>query len=145
MYVCLYIKYIYIYIFIYIHINICRGNHMACSCITGQDISMHYSIFYILITLPNTFGGTDVLCSLTPWTDLPICQTEAHVWTFQVEKILKALWNPPGACRWNETLRNTLFKQHLRIHMCIYAETKFILLQMGTETELINILPEIRV
>lgn len=131
----------------HIHINIFRGNHMVCSCITGQDISMHCSIFYILITLPNRFGGTDVLCKLTPCTDLPICQTGVHAWTFQEEKFLRVLWNPPGACRQNEKvleLRNTLFKQHLRTHMCIYVKTKFILLHMGTETELINILADIR-
>lgn len=107
-----------------------------------------YALFYILITLPNRFGGTDVLCSLTPWTDLPICQTGVHAWTFQAEKFLRILHGTPqGACRWNEKvleLGNPLFKQHLRTHMCIYVKTKFILLQMGTETELIYILAEIR-
>lgn len=85
---------------------------------------MHYSIFYILITLPNRSGETDVLRSLTPWTDLPICQTAVHAWTFQAEKFLRALWNPPGACRWNEKvleLGNTLFKtvsQNPHVYLC---------------------------
>lgn len=85
---------------------------MVCSCITGQDISMRCSIFYMLITLPNRFGGTDVLCRFTPCTDLPICQAGIHAWTFQAEKLLRASWNPPVVCRWNEKVlefRNTVF------------------------------------
>lgn len=119
MYVCVAVHEIHI-IFMHIHINLFRGNHMVHSCITDQDISMHCSVFYILITLPNRFEGTDVLCTLTPWTDLTICQTGVHAWTFQAEKFLRALWNVPGAYRWNEKvleLRNTLFKQHLR---CVF-------------------------
>lgn len=118
MHACLYIK--YTYVFMHIHINLFRGNHIVCSCITEQDISMHCSIFYILITLPNRFGGTDVLCSLTPWTDLPIWQTGVHSWAFKAEKFLRILHgNPPGACRWNlETLILKTASQNPHVYLC---------------------------
>lgn len=87
-------------------------------------------------------GVADVLCSLAPWTDLPICETAAHTWTFQAEEALSVLWNSPGACKGNEKVlglrEETLLLNSVSEPIYIYVKAKFILLQMGTETELRN-------
>lgn len=45
---------------------------MVCNYIIHYDISIHYSIFHIMVTVPYRSERADVLHSLAPWSDLPI-------------------------------------------------------------------------